>query len=94
MVLVGRLKVPYQDLFFYTVQDLHLLLKGHEIDKRDDWDRTRVGGYISIIPDLKKGSKITPAQLYPMPWDKKEDNSTFIDRAKEKLEKFKKLWQN
>lgn len=73
---------------------MHLLLEGHEIDKRDDWERTRAAATISVMPHVKKGAKITPQSLMPLPWDKKENSSNFIERAKEKLAKLKEKWQN
>lgn len=37
---------------------------------RESWQRTRTLAAICIQPQVKK--KITPRQLLPMPWDKKE----------------------
>jgi hypothetical protein len=75
-------------LFFYTLDDLNLLVEGHEIDKKDEWERMRTLAYFSVLPHLKKGANMSPQSLFPLPWDKRENTSTFIERAKEKLKKF------
>lgn len=94
MVIVGRTKIPYNDLFILSRGELDSIIEGHEIDKRDDWERTRVGGLISVLPHVKKGARITPQSIWHLPWDKKENSSNFIERAKEKLAKLKEKWQN
>ena len=43
-----------------------------------EWERTRTLASILISPHLKKGRRITPKQLIPLPWDKKE---TEVDEA-------------
>lgn len=45
-----------------------------EGQNRDAWERARTVATIVIQPHLKKGSKITPQQLIPLPWDKKKRN--------------------
>ena len=42
-----------------------------EGQNRDAWERARTVAAIVIQPHLKKGSKITPRQLLPLPWDNK-----------------------
>ena len=41
-----------------------------EGQNREAWERARTIAAIIIQPHLKKGSKITPQQLLPLPWDK------------------------
>lgn len=89
MVLVGRLKLSHQDLFYYTLTDLEIILEGHEIDKRDDWERTRASTFIMVSPNFKKGSTIKPTELMPLPWDQKKTTVSLVDRAKEALRKLK-----
>lgn len=94
MVIVGRTKIPYNDLFVLSSGELNALIEGHEIDKRDDWERSAQAGMIALLPHLKKGAKITRQSILPFPWDKKENSTNFIERAAEKLKKFKERWQN
>lgn len=90
MVIVGRTKIPYNDLFILSKGEINAILEGHEIDKRDDWERTRKLAYLSVLPHVKKGAKVTPEILMPLPWDgKKEDANNLVERAKEKLKKLK-----
>ena len=42
MVIVGRTKIPYNDLCILNKDELECIIEGHEIDKRDDWERTRI----------------------------------------------------
>jgi hypothetical protein len=67
MVIVGRTKVPYNDLFILNKDELNSIIEGHEIDKRDDWERTRIAAYLAAGPYLKKGTQMQ--SLWPLPWD-------------------------
>ena len=87
MVLVGRLKIPYQDLFYLTLDELNLIREGHEIEKRDDWERMRVASYNICGPYLKKGTSIRNFMQFP--WDEVEAVEDLVSRAKEKLRKLK-----
>jgi hypothetical protein len=89
MVIVGRTKIPYNDLLILSGSELDAIIEGHEIDKRDDWERTRALAVLSLMPHAKKGAKLTGESIMPLPWDKKENSSTFIERAKEKLKLLK-----
>lgn len=37
---------------------------------RDAWERMRMEAFITIQPHIKPGSRLTPARLLPLPWDK------------------------
>ena len=67
MVIVGRTKIPYNDLFLLSKNDIDALIRGHEADKRDDWERTRINAFLCSSPYLKKGTSIQ--SLWPLPWD-------------------------
>lgn len=43
-----------------------------DTDIRADWERMRLLACIMIQPNLKRGKKITPEKLLPLPWDKKQ----------------------
>ena len=89
MVIVGRVKIPYNDLFYLNQMELNALIEGHELDKRDDWERTRLATYIGVSPNFKKGSKLKPQDIFPLPWDAKDDYEGKVERAKQKLELLK-----
>ena len=98
MLLVGRTKVPYEQLFSLSRKELKALVKGHEIDQKDMIEAMRVQTIIGLHPHLKKGANISPEKIWPLPWDKtiKPLESTPQDFAKAKklLEIASKLQKN
>ena len=69
MVIVGRTKIPYNDLFILKKNELDAIVEGHEIDIREEWERERIAAYLNISPHLKKNSNLTPQKLWELPWD-------------------------
>ena len=98
MLLVGRTKVPYEQLFCLSRKELKALVKGHEIDQKDLIEAMRVQAVIGLQPHLKKGANLDATKLWPLPWDKvvKPLKSTPQDFAKAKklLEIASKLEKN
>jgi len=100
MVIVGRTKIPYNDLFILNKDELECIIEGHEIDKRDDWERTRISAYISAGAYLKKGTTIQ--SLWPLTWDEgyeaKEIDPKQLKKdtlkAKERFAKLKTMKEN
>lgn len=98
MLLVGRLKMPYEQLFSLNVKEINALIKGHETDYKDLIESLRVHALIGLGPHLKKGANLIPSQMWPLPWDNvvKPLESTPQDFAKAKklLEIASKLERN
>lgn len=98
MLLVGRTKIPYEQLFCLSRKELKALIKGHEIDQKDMIESMRVHAIIGLHPHLKKGANIDATRIWPLPWDKtiKPLESTPQDFAKAKklLEIASKLERN
>jgi ribosomal protein S15P/S13E len=98
MLLVGRTKVPYEQLFCLSRKELKALIKGHEIDQKDMVEAMRTHAVIGLQPHLKKGANIDQTKIWPLPWDKmaKHLESTPQDFAKAKklLEIASKLERN
>lgn len=87
---MGRLKLTYNDLFYYSISDLKQLIDGHEIDIKDSWERERIASYLSISPHLKKNSNLTPQKLWELPWDEvKMPKKIDITDFRENVAKFK-----
>jgi hypothetical protein len=86
MLLVGRTKVPYEQLFSLSRKELKALVKGHEIDQQELVETLRVHALIGLQPHVKKGASISPYKIWPLPWDKlgKPLESTPKDFAKAK----------
>ena len=93
MVIVGRTKIPYNDLFILKNNELEALLEGHEIDKRDDWERSRMSSVVNVMPHLKKGATIDPKKIFPLPWDevKKLDITNFAENVSKFKEAIKRV---
>ena len=89
MVIVGRVKIPYNDLFYLNQKEINAIIEGHDLDKRDDWERTRLATFINVSPNFKKGAKHRPQDIFPLPWDSKHDFGSQVERAKQKLELLK-----
>ena len=98
MLLVGRTKIPYEQLFCLSRKELKALIKGHEIDQKDMIETLRVHALIGLQPHLKKGANIDAKRIWPLPWDNfgKALESTPQDFAKAKklLEIASKLERN
>lgn len=98
MLIVGRTKIPYNELFALSRKELKALIKGHEIDQKDLVESLRVHAIIGLQPHLKKGTRISPEKIWPLSWDKalKPFQSTEGDFAKAKklLEIASKLEKN
>ena len=93
---MGRLKLSYQDFFIHSVEEITLILEGHEIDKRDDWERERMSAMIALMPNLKKGAKLDAKKVWPLPWDKehqpkKIDTMSILEKQRMAKEKFDKI---
>ena len=43
-----------------------------DFDYKESWERIRVCSVLLLQPHMKRGSTISPQQLLPLPWDKKE----------------------
>lgn len=98
MLLVGRLKMPYEQLFSLSIKEINALIRGHEIDYKDLIESLRVHALIGLQPHLKKGSNVSPYKIWPLPWDYTpkplESTSQDFAKAKKLLEIASKLERN
>jgi len=98
MLVVGRTKIPYDQLFALSRKELKALIKGHEIDQKDLVESLRVHAILGLQPHLKKGANINPMQIWPLPWDSKpkpfQSNDSDFAKAKKLLEIASKLEKN
>ena len=69
MVVVGRTKIPYNDLFALNRRELKALIKGHEMDQKDLVEAMRKHAIIGLMPHVKKGAYINPKEIWQLPWD-------------------------
>lgn len=67
------------------------MMEGHQMDIRENYEASRLGAYLSILPhiDKKKTSNLTPQKLFPFHWEKDIKIST--PTTKEDLEHGEKL---
>jgi hypothetical protein len=89
MVLVGRLKMPYQDLFILTESEVKALIYGHEIDVRSKAELDRMFTGLMVSPYAKKGYDVRKDIVFD--WDEIEEHEP---ATKEDFEKASKMWEN
>ena len=67
------------------------MMEGHQMDIRENYEASRLGAYLSILPhiDRKKTSNLTPQKLFPFHWEK--DITVSKPTTKEDLEHGEKL---
>ena len=98
MLVVGRTKIPYNQLFALSRKELKALIKGHEIDQKDLVESMRVHAMLGLQPHLKKGVNLDPARIWPLPWDVKakpfQTTTEDFAKAKKLLEIAGKLEKN
>lgn len=98
MLVVGRIKIPYDQLFALNTKEIQALIKGHEIDQKDLVESLRVHAILGLQPHLKKGANISPQKIWPLPWDEslKPFQSTQEDfvKAEKLLEIASKIKKN
>jgi len=89
MLLVGRLKLPYQELFVLSNSEIKALVYGHELDIRDTWNRDRTFAGLLVSPYAPKGYDIR--KDFRFSW---EDEEEFIYKAtKDDFANAKKMWE-
>jgi hypothetical protein len=69
-VIMGRLGLRYDDLFYITIPELMLMAEGAEQRDRTVWEAARWQAAVLLSPHLKKGKQIRPQQLIKFPWEK------------------------
>ena len=92
LLIVGRTKIPYNQLFCLNRNELMIIIKGHEIDQRELVEVVRLHASLTINPHVRKEdkSKIEPKRLWPLPWDK-EAKKTETKTLEQRISKVKKL---
>lgn len=94
MVLVGRLKIPYQDLCILTNIEIDALVYGHDIDikERMEFERDMFGMVVS--PYAKKGwdirrSYFFPWETIPQPFKATKEDIAEAKRIVELVKKYR-----
>lgn len=98
MLIVGRTKIPYNQLFALSRKEIKALIKGHEIDQKDLVESMRVHAMIGLQPHLKKGTNLSADKIWPLPWEQKikpfQSTDEDFAKAKKLLEIASKLEKN
>lgn len=89
MVLVGRLKIPYQDLFILSESELESVIYGHEIDIKSQAELQRVFTGLLVSPYAKKGYDIRKDVQFS--WDEIEEHEP---ATKDDFDKARQMWAN
>lgn len=98
LLIVGRTKIPYNQLFCLNRNELMTIIKGHEIDQRELVEALRLHASISVSPHVRKEdkSKIEPKRLWPLPWDKdmKAIESKSFEQRISKVKKLAEIYRS
>jgi hypothetical protein len=93
MVIVGRTKIPFNDLFLCTRKEIDAIVRGHEVDLKDSWERERYSTYLQLLPNIKKGTNLSPMKLWALPWDKEEQVGLSPEKIKDQIERSKEIYR-
>jgi hypothetical protein len=77
----------------------HNISKGYydkiERQTRLQWETTRMLMYVTLLPHKKKGSDLTPQEMFPFNWDTENNLNKVVDIPKvEDVLESKKRWKN
>lgn len=87
MVLVGRLKMTYQDLFVLSNSEIEAVIYGHEIDIRSQAEMDRLFTGLMVSPYAKQGYDVRKDIRFP--WDEIEE----VEPAtKQDFDNARKMW--
>lgn len=92
---MGHLGLSPSVLYGMTFEQFHNAVEGRreveEMHQRCEWERVRWQTCVLLQPNIKKGTKLTPQNLLPLAWDKKElSPAPTSDEIKASLERIKK----
>jgi hypothetical protein len=62
----------------------------HERDKKE-WERLRILGTWVLNPHMKKGSTLSPNKLLPLPWDRVQTKTEWLEKNKDLIPIWDKL---
>ena len=95
---MGRLKIPYQDLFLLSKGERKALIEGHEIDIKENINILRELATGIISPHVGKNDrhKLQGKKLWPMPWDEKpkEEDPAVKDAKISKVKKLAEIYRS
>lgn len=89
MLLAGRIKLPYQELFVLSNAEITAMIYGHEIDIRDAWVRDRTFAGLIVSPYAKKGYDVRKDFIFS--WE--DEGDLTFKASKEDFAKAKKMWE-
>jgi hypothetical protein len=91
---LGEMGMAVQELNNILPCTLFNKIRGYENRQRQEWERTRVHAYISIMPYVPQNENLTPQDIMPFPWDGEEVKRVKVDAdqlAKERAERWARL---
>lgn len=76
-----------------SLEDLKEMMEGHQLDVRENYEASRLGAYLSILPHIGKADqmRLTPQKLFPFYWE--QDVNNHVPSTKEDLEHGQKLFE-
>jgi hypothetical protein len=91
MVTVGRIGMPYSDLFLLNKEEREALNYGYNFNQRDLLYGLRRHSVLTLSPHLKKGLNLPEYKLWPFEWEAEPE---VYKATKEDIEATRLMWEN
>lgn len=86
---MGRLSLSYNDLFYYSLDDLDLMLEGKDYELKQMWEAARLAGHLALMPNLKPHAQKDPKRHWQFAWEQNSSNANPI--TDDDFDKFSEL---
>lgn len=84
-IACGEIGLAIDYFYSLTPREFNNILVGYRLKEENDfkngWEQTRMLMHTMVLPNLKKGSKVTPMQLLPFDWDNKVKPKPVMDKV-------------
>lgn len=75
-IALGCIGLSYDDFCRLDFEEFSAIYEAYaqqrDDDNKQEWERMRAHATLLLLPHTKKGTKLAPDKVYPLPWDKKE----------------------
>lgn len=97
-VALGCIGLDYDTFCGLTPEEFAAVYKAwaerRDADMQDQWERMRLQAWMAVQPHLRKGVRLTPEKLLPLPWDRNKRGAAHEEprmTAEEQRERMREL---
>ena len=91
MVIVGRTKIPYDDLFILNLDERTAINEGANINHKDLLYSLRRHAFITVSPHVGKNANITEHGIWPFDWEAHIEQN--YKATPEEIANARKMWE-